>query len=211
MTLNEWLTILAIVLAPVFAVQVQKWLEIFREERARRLFVFKTLMATRAATVSSEHVQALNMIDLEFRGKRYKHVTDSWKTYLDHLDSFPKEQGESALQLWAEKRADCLTTLLMEMGKCLGYDFDAVHVKKGVYAPKAHGQMEEDNLRIRREIINLLSGESGLKIHVGSLPFSLEEIAEQKAIREALLKVLTGKEPISVSGDRLNGERKENY
>ena len=54
------------------AVQVQKWLEVFREERGRKLWIFKTLMATRASAVSAEHVQALNMIDLEFREKRYK-------------------------------------------------------------------------------------------------------------------------------------------
>ena len=63
MTLTDILTILAVFLAPVVAVQVQKWLEVFREQRARKLWIFKTLMATRAATVSQEHVQALNMID----------------------------------------------------------------------------------------------------------------------------------------------------
>ena len=91
MTLNEVLTIVAIVIAPVVAVQVQKRLEVFREQRGRKLWVFKTLMATRAATVSADHVQALNMIDLEFREKRYKRVTVAWKTYLDHLSSYPKD------------------------------------------------------------------------------------------------------------------------
>ena len=65
MKLAEVLMIIAVLLAPVVAVQVQKWLELFREDRARKLWIFKTLMATRAATVSPEHVQALNMIDLE--------------------------------------------------------------------------------------------------------------------------------------------------
>ena len=34
MTLTEILTIVAIVIAPIMAVQVQKWLEVFREEKA---------------------------------------------------------------------------------------------------------------------------------------------------------------------------------
>ena len=198
MTLNEFLTIAAIVLAPVMAVQVQKWLEVFREERGRRLQVFKTLMATRAATVSPEHVQALNMIDLEFQGRRYKAVTDAWKAYLDHLASYPKDGGEAAQQQWGERRVDRLTRLLMEMGKCLGYEFDEVHVKKGVYAPEAHGQIENENFLVRRGLIRLLYGDSALKMDIESLPIGEEEASEQKSIRVALLNVLSGKEAINV-------------
>ena len=201
MTLTEILTITAILLAPVAAVQIQKWLEVFREERGRRLWVFKTLMATRAATVSPEHVQALNMIDLEFRGKRYKSVTDAWKAYLDHLASFPKEGGEAAQQQWGERRVDRLTTLLMEMGKSLGYEFDEVHVKKGVYAPEAHGQIENENMLVRRGLIRVLYGDSGLKMDVTSFPVSETEAAEQESIRKALLNVLTGKQSINVRTD----------
>ncbi len=64
MTIADWLMILSVVAAPTIAVQVQKYLERFREDKAGRLSVFKTLMATRGAIVSSTHVQALNMIDL---------------------------------------------------------------------------------------------------------------------------------------------------
>ena len=74
MTISDWLMIIAVLLAPLIAVQVQKWLEHHRENRERKLRVFKTLMATRAATVSPDHVQALNMIDLEFSGKRKYNV-----------------------------------------------------------------------------------------------------------------------------------------
>ncbi|MBL6957301.1 MAG: hypothetical protein ISR54_10905 [Chlorobium phaeobacteroides] len=201
MALNEVLMIVAIILAPVIAVQVQKWLEIFREERGRRLRIFKTLMATRAANVSPEHVQALNMIDLEFQGKRYKSVTDAWKTYLDHLASFPKDSEEAIQQQWVDKRIDRLTTLLMEMGKCLGYEFDEVHVKKGVYAPEAHGQLENENMLIRRGLLRLLYGDSALKMDLESIPVSQDEASEQKAIRKALLNVLIGEKAISIRGD----------
>ena len=92
MRITDWLMIVAVLLAPLVAVQVQKILERYREDRARKLNVFKTLMATRAATISAQHVQALNTIDLEFQGKKYKAVTDSWKTYLDHLISLPERR-----------------------------------------------------------------------------------------------------------------------
>jgi len=40
------------------------------ERRNRKAWLFHSLMAPRAARVSPEHVQALNMIDLVFYGKR---------------------------------------------------------------------------------------------------------------------------------------------
>lgn len=167
MKLTDFLMILAVLLAPLVAVQVQKNLEVFREVRGRKLWIFKTLMATRAATVSPEHVQALNMIDLEFREKRFKNVTTTWKTYLDHLNSYPKED-EKRQPLWGERRVDLLTALLLEMGRSLGYEFDEVHVKKGIYAPEAHGLIEDENMLIRRGLIRVLYGDATLKMDVES-------------------------------------------
>lgn len=202
MTLNEFLTIVAIVIAPVVAVQVQKKLEVFREQRGRKLWVFKTLMATRAATVSAEHVQALNMIDLEFREKRYKSVTIAWKTYLDHLSSYPKDD-EKLQPIWGERRVDLLTNLLLEMGRSLGYEFDEVHVKKGIYAPEAHGRLEDENVFIRRGLLDLLYGDTSLKMNVTSFPISQQALDEQKVLRDALQELLDGKRalPVDVKDD----------
>ena len=46
MQLVDWLLICSTLLAPLFAVQAQKYMERFRENEGRRLWVFKTLMAT---------------------------------------------------------------------------------------------------------------------------------------------------------------------
>jgi len=95
MTISDWFIVLAVLLAPLLAVQVQKWIEKFRERHQRKLYVFTTLMATRATRLSPEHVQALNMIDLAFYGRkilnqRYQtkaeqSITEAWKKYLDQL------------------------------------------------------------------------------------------------------------------------------
>jgi hypothetical protein len=197
MTLTDVLTILAILIAPLVALQVQKLLEVFREKRGRKLWIFKTLMATRAATVSSEHVQALNMIDLEFRERRYRNVTIAWKTYLDHLGSYPKDD-EKLQPLWGERRISLLTNLLLEMGHSLGYEFDEVHVKKGIYAPEAHGRLEEENMLIRRGLLRLLYGDVALKMDVTSFPVSEQSLAEQKALNDALKELLDGKRTLPV-------------
>lgn len=207
MTLTDFLTILAILIAPLMAVQVQKVIEVFREERSRKLRIFKTLMATRGATVSPEHVQALNMIDLEFRGRRYKKVTNAWKNYLDHLNSYPKDDEQLQL-LWHDKRSDYLTSLLIEMGNSLGYEFDPVHVKKAIYIPEAHDQIEKENILIRRGLVTLLFGDTALKMEVTKIPISEPARAKQEALNEAIKELLDGKRNLSVTlSDK--GEKKE--
>ena len=155
-------------------------------------------MATRAATVSADHVQALNMISLEFRGRAYHPVTGAWKTYLDHLNSYPRDD-EKRQVIWGERRVDLLTSLLLAMGHTLGYEFDDVHVKKGIYSPEAHGRFEDENVLIRRGLLRLLYGDAELKMKVTSFPVSDEAIAEQKALRDAIQQLLDGKRPLPVS------------
>lgn len=206
MKLSDILMIIAVLMAPIVAVQIQKTLEVFREVRGRRLRVFKTLMATRAASVSPEHVQALNMIDLEFHEKQFKAVTTAWKTYLDHLSSFPKDDLAQQPH-WGIRRVDLLTALLKEMGGSLGYEFDEVHVKKGIYAPDAHFRIDDENTLIRSGLVKLLYGESALKMDVKSLPVSDEDRDASIALRNALARLLDGRGVLPVLVSRkLNPE-----
>ena len=196
--MTDAIIIIATLVAPLLAVQAQKCLERFREDHDRKLRVFKTLMATRAASISSEHVQALNMIDLEFQGQKYKFVRTEWKTYLDHLSSYPKEK-EQLQAIWDEKRIDLLAQLLIAMGQSLGYEFDHVHVKKGIYAPEAHSDIENENIMLRRGLIRLLYGDASVKMDVVSFPITNESVAEQQAIRNLLIELLRGQRSLNVT------------
>lgn len=53
MTIADWLMILAVLLGPIIAVRLTRYLDTKKEERERKLSVFKTLMATRAYTDSA--------------------------------------------------------------------------------------------------------------------------------------------------------------
>lgn len=200
--------ILAVLVAPLAAVQVQKWLEHYREERERQLRIFKTLMATRAITLSQEHVQALNMIDLEFCGKKYKKITTSWKEYLDHLGDFPKDD-EKQLPVWNDKKADLLANLLMIMGQSLGYEFDAVHVKKGIYMPQGHADIEDENILIRKGLIRLLYGDSNIKMDVQSFPVDPEAFEKQKNFVQGFIDLLSSKSTLPVSVFEKKREEKQ--
>ncbi len=70
MTLGESLLVVSTLLGPVLAVQAQKWVERARAKADLRMWIFSTLLATRATKVAPEHVRALNMIELAFYGPR---------------------------------------------------------------------------------------------------------------------------------------------
>ena len=84
MTIADWLMITAVFLGPIVAVQLTRYLDDKKEIRARKLDIFKTLMATRAYTSSWSHAEALNRIDLEFdkiirkKNRLLKHGRNTW-------------------------------------------------------------------------------------------------------------------------------------
>ena len=94
---RDWIMVAAIILGPVLAVQVQKIISSLQQKKNRRLKLFFTLMSTRGTPLEPDRVTALNMIDIEFYGRRIfgfrletsseKKVINSWKTYNDHLNT----------------------------------------------------------------------------------------------------------------------------
>jgi hypothetical protein len=56
------------------------------------------------------------------------------------------------------------------MSRALDYDFDKVHLKRGIYAPQAHGQFELEQAAIRQGMAKVLSGQSALPITLVQTP-----------------------------------------
>ena len=172
MTISDTLMIAAVILGPIIAVQLQKCIETWREAKGRKLLLFRSLMATRATPVSPEHVQALNMIDIEFYGDKQndKTVTDAWKAYLDHLNNGPKDfespTFQSRLDAWALKSNDYLTDLLFAMSQDLGYTFDKVQLKRGAYYPQGHADIEQEQMVLRRGLADIVLGRRRFPISV---------------------------------------------
>jgi hypothetical protein len=168
MTVSVWLTIMAIIIAPIAAVQIQKYSERIREKTDRKLKVFKTLMATRATPLSPFHVEALNMIDVEFYKDRK--VTDAWKLLLDNFENYPRDTQDSNYQMKLnscnEKSRELSTSLLCEMSLLLGYRFDKVHLMRGAYIPKGHADTEFDQEFIRKSMVGLFLGKLSIPIKI---------------------------------------------
>ena len=90
-------TIIAIILGPILAVQVQKLIERLHQRRDERIKIFMTLLTTKGRLVP-EHVQALNAIHFFFRGERKKDkaVVEAWDLYRDHLNDGPQQPKPQA-------------------------------------------------------------------------------------------------------------------
>lgn len=192
------ITDIAIVFAtiggPILAVQAQKWLEKGREIKQRRALIFRTLMATRATTLSQAHVEALNAVPIEFYGneKALKVIINKWKIYLDHLHK------DTTVPEWETKRAGLLVELIHEMAEYLGYEFNTVEIANEVYIPQGHAWIQSDQDLIRRGLALLLSGQLALPMDVRSLPTDQTNLAEQDELRKLLLRWLNGEATVSV-------------
>jgi hypothetical protein len=163
MKLYEIITVFAIIAGPILAVQAEKYLQRKREDKNRRLSIFKTLMATRGSSLSFAHVEALNRIDLEFsNNKRYTKVISAWKEYFDNLGQ--KAETDEQLSIWIARNEELLANLLYEMGQSLGYSFDKVLIKRNIYSPVGHERTERENQLIRKGLLDVLNGDKVIPI-----------------------------------------------
>jgi Family of unknown function (DUF6680) len=167
MKVADWLVIAAILLGPVIAVQLTKFLDDRKEGRQRKIDIFKTLMATRGIALSFQHVEALNRIDLEFHSNHRdeKEVIEAWKAYLDLLadQNIPPDQ-------WSVRRVDLLVDLLHKMAKTLDYEFDKTHIKNSSYYPRLYGDIEAFQQEMRNALRELMAGKRVIPIMVMNLP-----------------------------------------
>lgn len=155
----ETLTLIAIFLGPIIALTIQRILDNRRSRDDERMKIFKTLMSTRGSALRLNHVEALNMINVAFYGsnKNDLNVVTKWKEYRDHLNSCPTANDPSyevKFQNWLEKMESNLTALLETMGKAVGFNFDALEIKKGYYSPVGHGELESEQTIIRKGLVD---------------------------------------------------------
>jgi len=203
--MNDIAIILATLLGPVLAVQAQKAVEHARERHSRKSWIFHQLMATRAARVSPEHVQGLNMIDLAFYGNRVlgihrrrkteQAVIDAWREYHDHLNT---KADDETLRIWHVKGDELFTNMLFTMAVDVGYKFDRVQLKRGAYSPVAHGELEDQQRAIRNLMIGMLSGDLPLKMEVTSFPIHEEALKSQLELQSKLSSALEGHGALAV-------------
>lgn len=178
---SKVLEILAILLGPILAVQAQTAIDRLRAKKGRRISIFKTLMSTRATPLASIRVQALNLLDIEFQGqnKKDKVVLEKWRDYLDHLNNAPKvpaaENYKAQMEVWSAKIPDLEGALLQAVGRAVGHEFERVHIKRGVYAPQGHANIDQENQALRSGLIDIIAGKMAFPIRVENISCDVDK------------------------------------
>jgi|CXWL01.1.fsa_nt_gi hypothetical protein len=136
---DTWAVVLATGVGPIAAVGLSLWREARNSLKSRQLWVFRTLMMTRRLGISADHVNALNLVEVDFY--KCQKVLENWKTYKDHLFSNAPED-----EVWYEKKERLLANLLFEMAAAQDLSIPAMEIFKGGYAPKgwAHIQSRQN-------------------------------------------------------------------
>lgn len=168
-TPDQWLavfSVIAVLISPIFALEVQKRLDDRRSARERKMAIFRKLMTTRATQLAPAHVEALNGIEVEFYALRGpdKKVLDAWRLYVNHLNTRVGE-GE-VLNRWVEKKTSLLTDLLYAMAHNLGYDIDKVAIQNNAYHPKGFVEIEAEQHALRKAALAVFSSERPIQATV---------------------------------------------
>ncbi len=146
------ITIVAIIIGPILAVQAETYLSRRREERERRLQVFRTLMLTRKVPLAPNRIDALNLIDIYF--DKDDEVTKGWRAYFDTLNNLFKEgiSIDEAKRLNATSEEKFID-LLDSMSKAVGYKkFDKTYLKNAVYFPQAYSGYLESQINANKNL-----------------------------------------------------------
>lgn len=165
--ITDIIMVFVVIAGPIIAVQLTGYLRQLKDKRDRKVHIFRTLMATRSAQLAPMHVEALNLIDLEFHSpkRQDKRVLDAGRLYMDHL-----KDREYPREVWLARKSDLLVDLLYEMSESLGYGFDKVQIKAGSYYPSGYGVAEEENEEIRKHWLNIVRGVQQLQMKAEVFP-----------------------------------------
>jgi hypothetical protein len=145
---DTWAVVLATATGPVAAVLITFWREKRANLRARRLEIFRTLMATRQIPISLQHVNSLNLIEVDFYG--CENVQKEWVAYKAHLFA-PVAEDDA----WRDKKERILANMLCQMAQTLRYNITAMDIFKGGYAPKGWTHMQRRLLEALEYVYDL--------------------------------------------------------
>lgn len=156
-------TIVAVLVGPIFAVIVTRLMDNYRAARERKFHIFRSLMKTRKMPIHLEHVEALNLVEIEFI--KHAQVITTWKAYLENLGSeLPPTADKAAFDSAIQKRDSLLTKLLSDIANVLKVKIAQLDILHGNYVPQGWVNDDIDQRLVRTQLLNVLSGRAPLSI-----------------------------------------------
>ena len=172
----EYLMLFAVFTGPTIGVLIAQYRDARKQKRQQQTDILASLLRTRqgSARLSSEHVGALNLIELVFHGK--KDVLDTYKKYMEHLNALqpPQDQVQQSEMFFRDREGRFLD-LLATLASALRYQFDKKDLENLAYTPQswANNMMAQND--ISNLLISLLQGEKPLQVSVISPTHETEE------------------------------------
>ncbi|NPT62297.1 DUF6680 family protein [Paraburkholderia elongata] len=189
---SDYMIACATLLGPIFAVQVQKYLDRRGERTRRQIEVYRALMASRMTLNSPQHVNALNAVPLEFHGN--SKVVDAWRDLLMHLNT-----PHANLEAWGQERIKLFVVLLKQMGESLRYGFRDAEIQGHVYYPQWQAALMSDQELLRKGLVDLIKGEGALPMKVTQFPADPEFAKRTAEVQTLLIEWLEGKRSPSMA------------
>jgi hypothetical protein len=153
---------------PILAVLATRYLDDHKAKRQRQRAIFDTLMLTRRAAISPEHVRALNQIELEFASD--KQVMVAFHAYFDHLNEpFPDPTQAVLNERFLARRRRLFAEMVKLIGERQNFKIDRMDLIEGGYYPVGW-QTDEAFNRENLQLLNaILQGRRPIWV-VGGVP-----------------------------------------
>jgi polysaccharide pyruvyl transferase WcaK-like protein len=178
--LMDIINILAIIMGPIIAISMTRYLDKKRDIEQRKFQIFKELMVTRTTQINPEHVKALNAIEIEFYND--EKVINAWKKYFDTLHERldPDPNMNLAFSL---RKQQVFARLVHAIAVHLKINIEQLDILAGGYAPQGWANDENEQREIRRRFLKLLDSDNGsLKVQVVNPSQKTNDVTEQKKI-----------------------------
>jgi len=163
--------VFATVVGPILAVWAAEWRQKRKAQSDRREWVFRTLMTTRGARLSPDHVAAINHIEFAFPRGEFAEIDDARALYRKHLRSTDSASPEPAVrQAWFNRANELFAEMLHRMARSLGVSFPKSEITEESYYPDAFALSEAELNEIRALSLQVLKHGRPLNIRVVNEP-----------------------------------------
>ena len=151
MTINDYLTLAALIIIPIVAVVIAQWLQNRSEKRKDKMQIFKTLMTSRIYGWTPDSVNALNIIDIVYSDDNK--VRAAWKDLND------KYRVTNPDQQHLKKIENAQYKLLEAMANSLGYkDKITWETIQNPYMPVGMAQQIEAQKNMQQAYYSAING-----------------------------------------------------
>lgn len=161
--LTDVLVVFATMVSPFIAVQASEKLRANASAKDAREKVFHTLMSTRGARLTPDHVAALNRIDLVFPAASFSGVSDAWNMYLRHM-SLSQAEAEPLGEVHFANGNRLFLSLLKAMAVALNTPFSDTAMQHNAYYPQGYIHNEQQGYLLRDAALQVLKGEQAISI-----------------------------------------------